>query len=84
MTVTEARISGLPIILSPFPTAPSVMMEKGQYLLNGMEPKDILEGLQAFAAGEVPHDYHFDVEEYNRKCLHEWNRLLDYAPRKSS
>ncbi len=83
MTVTEARIAGLPIIMSPFATAESVMLENGQYVLKGMEPEDILEGLQAFTTGNVPANYHFTVDEYNQKSLSEWEKLMSYTPQQN-
>ncbi|NMA79328.1 MAG: glycosyltransferase, partial [Clostridiales bacterium] len=67
LVVLEARMLNLPIILSDFDAAPSVMMENGQLLI-GKESNDIYEGMKAFLNGEVPTDYKFDPQEYNKKA----------------
>lgn len=75
LVVLEARMLGLPIILSDFDAAPSVMMENGQLLI-GKDSDDIYEGMKAFLNGEVPTDYKFDPHEYNKKAYSEFEALL--------
>ena len=75
LVVLEARMLNLPIILSDFDAAPSVMMENGQLLI-GKESNDIYEGMKAFLNGEVPTDYKFDPQEYNKKAYSEFEKLL--------
>ena len=76
LVVLEARVLHMPIVMSDYGVAPSVCVENGQYL-TGMEKEDILKGLLAFAKGEVPKDYHFDLEEYNQKAIEEFYLVLE-------
>ena len=71
MVIHEARMVGLPIIMSEFSSAQGSMIPDGQYLI-GTEPEDILEGLEAFVAGKVPKAYAFDAEQYNCEAYEEF------------
>lgn len=76
LVILEARLLHMPIILSRYDTASSVCVEKGQYMI-GMEQEDILQGLTAFIQGEVPCDYQFNLEEYNKKAIREFYQILE-------
>lgn len=76
LVVLEARVLGMPIVMSNYTAAASVCVENGQYMI-GMEKEDILEGLLAYARGEVPKEYHFDLEEYNQKSMKEFYQVLE-------
>jgi glycosyltransferase involved in cell wall biosynthesis len=76
LVVLEARILGMPIVMSDYGVAESVCVPDGQYL-TGMEKEDILKGLFAFVQGEVPKNYTFDLEAYNRNAIEEFYRVLE-------
>ncbi len=75
--VLEARIAGLPIIVSNYPAVESVLIEDKQYVLRGTDADAIYEGMRAYLDGKIPNDYHFDVDEYNRKAYQEFVDLLE-------
>lgn len=75
IVLLEARMLGMPIIMSNFSTAKSSQMPNGQLMI-GKEKNDIYKGMKAFIQGEVPCDYHFDVDEYNKQCYSEFEALL--------
>lgn len=70
LVVFEARALHMPIILSKFSSVGGSMIENGQYLVD-MDEDSIYEGLCAYMAGEVPSDYEFEDEEYNRQAFKE-------------
>jgi CDP-glycerol glycerophosphotransferase (TagB/SpsB family) len=76
LSVPEARLLGLPIILGDFATASVSSLPGGQYPV-GRSREDILEGLRAFAEGRVPTGYEFDVEAHNRQATAQFEALLD-------
>lgn len=71
LVVNEARALQKPIILSDFSSLGGVSVENGQLCI-GHETEDIYGGLLAFINGEVPANYEFDYEEYNRKSVEEF------------
>ena len=75
LVVLEARILGLPILVSNFSVVEDVCVPDGQ-LVVGMEEDDLYDGLCAYFRGEVPRDYQFDVEKYNRKAYAEFEHLF--------
>ncbi len=77
LAVLEARIVGLPIIVSNFKAVESVLIDDKQYILDGFEADDIYEGLKAYLDGKIPTDYTFDIDKYNQKALEELNTLLN-------
>lgn len=77
LAVLEARMVGLPIIVSNYPAVESVFLGEQQYLINGTEVDDIYEGLQAYKDGRVPKEYQFSVEEYNQKIYEEFVSLMN-------
>lgn len=76
LAVLEARTAGLPIIVSNYEAVGAVLLDDKQYLLKGTDVDSIYEGMMAYIRGEIPSDYTFSVEGYNRKGLAEINQLL--------
>ncbi len=76
MAVLEARAAKLPIIISNYDAVKSVCIENKQFILKGTEAEDIYEGMCAFINGKIPNDYKFDIEEYNKKALSEFEALF--------
>lgn len=75
LVVLEARVLGLPIIVSNHPGFEAVCVENGQYV-TGMDSKSIFEGMLAFIKGEVP-KVSWDYEAYNRQVVREFEALLE-------
>ena len=71
MVILEARILGLPIIVSNFSSVKGSIYPGGQHVI-GMSEADILAGLEAFTHGDVPSDYVFDAEQYNAEAYDEF------------
>jgi glycosyltransferase involved in cell wall biosynthesis len=67
MVINEARIVGLPIILSQFGSYADVALPNGQYLV-GMSADEILKGFEAFASG-ASRAYTYDATTYNQSVL---------------
>ena len=76
LVVLEAKMMGLPIVVSNFSVVEDVLTDNGQLLI-GMEVDDIYEGMKAFLNGEVPTDYVFNPHEYNKKAYNEFEALFD-------
>lgn len=65
----------MPIIMSNFSTARSSLVKEGQLLI-GTNPEEIYQGMKAYIEGQVPHNYHFDVQKYNKECYQQFESLL--------
>ncbi len=77
LAVLEARLVGLPIIVSNYPAVESVLLEDKQFLLHGTGADDIYQGLRAYLDGKVPDDYQFDIKDYNHKAYQEFEYLIN-------
>ena len=77
LAVLEARVVGLPIIVSNYDAVHSVLLEDKQYILKGTDVDSICEGMQAYIDGKISNDYKFDVAEYNNMGKAEWDKLLE-------
>lgn len=77
LVVLEARVVGLPIIVSNYGAVESVLLDDQQFLLKGTDEFAIYEGLKAYINGKVPSGYAFSVAEYNEMGKKEFARLLD-------
>lgn len=75
ISILEARVLGMPIIMSNFSTARSSLVKEGQLLI-GTSPEEIYQGMKAYIEGQVPHNYHFDVQKYNKECYQQFESLL--------
>ena len=76
MVINEARMLRMPVIVSDFSSANSILLEEGQLVI-GTAAEDICAGMKKFIEGKVPSDYRFDPEEYNRKRYQEFMNILE-------
>lgn len=77
LAVLEARTVGLPIIVSNYEAVGSVLMEDKQYILKGTDVDSVYEGMLAYINGQVPSDYKFDIAQYNKHGMEEFEKLFD-------
>lgn len=75
MVILEARILGLPIIVTEFEAVKDCILEDGQLLIH-TEEDSIYEGLKAYMEGKVPNKAVFDWETYNKNCVDEFNKVI--------
>ncbi|MBQ8076750.1 MAG: glycosyltransferase, partial [Eubacterium sp.] len=76
MVILEARVLGLPIIVSDFDTVKDSMYDNGQLLI-GTDVDDIYNALVAFKDGKVPNEYKFDAAQYNREAMEEFEKAIN-------
>jgi CDP-glycerol glycerophosphotransferase (TagB/SpsB family)/glycosyltransferase involved in cell wall biosynthesis len=74
VSLLEARLLKLPIIMSDFSSAASSVMENGQLVI-GNTVSDIYDGLVAFINGQVP-VCDFDYENYNDITIRQFEDIL--------
>ena len=74
VSLLEARLLGLPIIMSDFSSAASSIMENGQLVI-GNTVSDIYDGLVSFMNGEVP-VCEFNYEDYNEITIQQFEKLV--------
>lgn len=74
MVLLEARIVGLPIVVSDFSSVKDSLMEHGQYLIKSTQ-ESILDGLKAFSEGRVE-TCDFNPEEYNKEAVNEFEHAI--------
>jgi hypothetical protein len=67
MVVNEARLAGMPILLSNFASHTDVLLPGGQKVV-GMDAEAIAGGFEAFMRGER-WPYTFDGEAYNQAVV---------------
>jgi len=75
LVILEARMLGLPIIVSNFSSVKDSLIENGQYLI-GTSMEDIYDGVMAFIENKVP-DYHFDPVLYNKQAIREFEAAIN-------
>lgn len=75
LVIQEARVLGLPIIMSDFTTGQDVYQKNGQLVVKKDE-KSLYKGLKAFLDGKVP-EYKFDGDSYNQEVYEEFERLFE-------
>ena len=73
IVILEARVLRLPILMTEFSTAKDSMIPNGQYII-GSSVTGILDGLIAYARGQVPADDSFNSDDYNKEV---YQRFLD-------
>ena len=76
MVILEARCLGLAIIESNFETVKDSMLPNGQLII-GTTIDEIYKGLVSFVNGDVPTDYSFDAEEYNRNIVDKFYSFIE-------
>ncbi len=74
VSILEARLLKLPIIMSDFSSAPSSMMENGQLVI-GHTVSDIYNGLVSFLNGEVP-VCEFHYTNYNETAMKQLEAIV--------
>lgn len=79
MVIHEARMAQMPIIVSNFSSVNGVLLENGQ-LVTGTEPDDLYNAMCAFIQGQVPANYTFDPNEYNRQAYQELMNVFGLKP----
>ena len=71
MAILEARMMDMPIIVSDFSTVKDSLYENGQLLIK-KDKQSIYEGMKAFMEGQVPNEFKFDIDEYNKIAIKEF------------
>lgn len=74
VSILEARLLKLPIIMSNFDSAPSSIIENGQLVI-GNTVDDIYDGLVSFMNGEVP-TCDFNHEEYKQATIEQFEEIV--------
>lgn len=74
VSLLEARLLGLPIIMSNFSSAKSSLFENGQLLI-GNTADDIYNGLKAFMEGKVP-ICEFNYQDYNEVTIKQFEEII--------
>lgn len=74
VSLLEARLLGLPIIMSDFSSAKSSLFENGQLLI-GNTVDDIYQGLVAFMDGKVP-TCKFNYQDYNEVTIQQFEEII--------
>lgn len=74
MVLLEARVCGLPIIVSDFSTVNDSLYPDGQLLI-GTDEESIYNGLKTFIEGTVP-KCEFDLETYNQEAYEEFQTAI--------
>ena len=75
MVIHEARCLKKPVVVSEFGSVTGVLVENGQLVI-GMTEDDIYHAFWAFAKGEVPAEYVFEPEEYNKEAMEEFYEAI--------
>lgn len=71
ISLLEARVLGLPIVVSDLPKMKGIFFKNGQYNIHGFGEKEILNGLEACYQGKVK-TFNFDPKKYNDESYHEF------------
>ena len=74
VSLLEARLLKLPIIMSNFSSAQSSLFDNGQFLI-GNTTDDIYKGLIAFMEGKVP-TCEFNYEDYNELTIKQFEEII--------
>ena len=74
VSLLEARLLGLPIIMSDFSSAKSSLFENGQLLI-GNTVEDIYQGLVSFMEGNVP-TCDFNYQDYNDITIQQFEEII--------
>jgi len=77
LSVLEARLVGLPIIVSNYKAVSSVLIDDKQFITKDFDADSIYEGMKAFIDGKIPSDYTFNIETYNKNAIKEFENLFN-------
>lgn len=77
ISLLEARVLGLPIVVSDLPKMKGIFLsdDYAQYNIQGFSEEHILDGLNACLNGEVL-SYPFDAEKYNSESYKEFEEVI--------
>lgn len=75
ISLLEARVLNLPIVVSDLPKMKGIFIKGGQYNIGGFDENDILKGLNACYEGKVRKKY-FDAERYNSESYVEFEEAI--------
>lgn len=74
VSILEARLLKLPIIMSNFNSASSSLIHEGQLVI-GNSITEIQQGMEAFLAGQVP-TCSFDYRDYNNLTMKQFEEII--------
>lgn len=77
LSLIEARMLGLPIIVSPLPKMRGIFIKNGQYELSGFEEDDIFNGLCDYMEDPNKYRYSFKASKYNEAAYKEFEKVVD-------
>lgn len=77
LSLIEARVLNLPIIVSPLPKMKGIFLKDGQYELSGFSEDDIYNGLCDFMNDPDAHKYEFNAKKYNKGAYKEFEKVID-------
>ncbi len=75
VVILEARTLGLPIIVSDFDTVADSVYKNGQLVIK-TDAESIYEALVKFKNGEVPNEFKFDPDAYNKEAMAEFEEAI--------
>jgi glycosyltransferase involved in cell wall biosynthesis len=79
MVILEARTLGLPVITTAFSSVGDSVTEDAGIVVP-QTVKGVAKGLERFLRGEIPAQV-LDTEEYNRRAMEQFDRVIASAPR---
>lgn len=77
LSLIEARTLNLPIIVSPLPKMKGIILEHGQYLLDGFDVDDIYHGLCMYMEHPNDNKYVFNAKRYNACAYKEFEFVIE-------
>ena len=75
IALLEARVLGLPIVVSDLPKMKGIFIKDGQFNIGGFTKEHILQGLYAFIESKVP-VINFDANMYNTESYDEFESVI--------
>lgn len=75
ISLLEARVLGLPIVVSDLPKMKGIFIENGQYNIGGFSEELILDGLYHCIESETT-PYDFDARKYNQESYNEFEVVI--------
>ena len=76
MVLQEARAVNLAIIATNFPAVKDSIKPDGQLIIE-FEEEDMYEGMKAFTEGKVPNKFKFDLDEFNKQAIDQFEACLN-------
>lgn len=76
MVLQEARAVNLAIIATKFPAVKDSIKPDGQLIIE-FEEENMYEGMKAFTEGKVPNKFKFDLDEFNKQAIDQFEACLN-------